>query len=1132
MTTPTIRICGECGKPLAADGDCPVCAIKQALALSAPGSEAQVIEQAGDRIGRYKLLEKIGEGGYGSVYMAEQAEPIRRRVALKIVKLGMDTKQVIARFEAERQALALMDHPSIAKVLDAGATDTGRPYFVMELVRGIKITDYCDQHSLSTKERLDLFIQVCHAVQHAHQKGIIHRDLKPSNVLVTQLDGRPLPKVIDFGIAKATGQQLLTDKTLFTAFQQFIGTPAYMSPEQAELSGTDVDTRSDIYALGVLLYELLTGRLPFDQKELLEAGLDEMRRIIREKEPPKPSTRLSTLNNADLSALAKRHQVEALKLIHLLRGDLDWIVMKCLEKERARRYETAVGLAHDIERHLNDEPVTARSPGSLYRFQKMVRRNKRAFVAAGAVMAALMIGLGLSSWLFLKEKNARQRAVAAERSQRHSRQKAEQERKKAQDLAEQNRQNLYAARINLAHQAYKQGSMIRAREWLDSLRPHVGEEDLRGFEWYYLHRLLHTERLQLHVHTNGARAVAFSPDGKIVATGDEGSKVILWNPASGLQLRMLSGHTGTVHAVAFSPSGEFLASGADDRLVKIWRVEDGREMATLAGHSNKVSAVAFSPNGKILASATGRPGTGWGYATTRFAADIYENVEVRLWDPATRKALANLTGHRNGVMAIAFSPDGQTLATASADSTVRLWKMPTGENRLTFTKHRGAVYALSFSRDGKRLVSSGHDQTAMLWEAADGRINHVFRAHDGPVFSAAFSPDGNSVATGGYDNLIKLWDVATGSERACFRGQTRYIWAIAFSPDSQTIATASWDGTVNLWDATRQGEFDIFRAKGYRDIQGAFYSLAFSANGKSLLAGDGRVRIWHTDDLTEQFQSANFHFSDTLVRYLPDGQSFVSADNGGVLRIFDAATKKVRFTVQAATVKIWALAVFPDSRIVVTGDASGKVKFWNINTATNEFTLPKRLSFVRSIAISPDGKTLALLGWNESDKPVLCFWDVATRRIRRELSLRSAASFVVFAPDGKTFAVGQRSVDTPTHRVITFWDALTERIRATSPPQSDLIFNAAFSPDSKTLATAAWDGTVRLWHVATGLELLTLQGHTMGAMFCVAFSPDGRQLAAGTGRDMAGKAIVRWLAQTRSAAENAPGPVPPPTCGP
>src|SRR6266481_5668604 len=332
--------CSKCGaelEPSAEPAPCPACLLEAGLSFLPEQPKATVVaitEKPGDRIGRYKLLQQIGEGGCGVVYMAEQEEPVRRRVALKVIKLGMDTKQVIARFEAERQALALMDHPNIAKVLDAGATEAGRPYFVMELVRGIKITEFCDEKSVPTADRLRLFTQVCQAIQHAHQKGVIHRDIKPSNILVTVNDGVALPKVIDFGIAKATNQQPLTDKTLFTAFEQFIGTPAYMSPEQAVMTSLDVDTRSDIYSLGVLLYELLTDRTPFDQKELLAAGLDEMRRTICERDPPRPSTRLSTLLEGELTTTAKRRQTEPLKLIHVVRGDLDWIVMRCLEKDR------------------------------------------------------------------------------------------------------------------------------------------------------------------------------------------------------------------------------------------------------------------------------------------------------------------------------------------------------------------------------------------------------------------------------------------------------------------------------------------------------------------------------------------------------------------------------------------------------------------------------------------------------------------------------------------------------------------------------------------------------------------------------------------------------------------------------
>jgi serine/threonine protein kinase len=361
-------------------------------AVEGARSEVESPQAPAPMLDRYKLLEKIGEGGFGEVWMADQREPVKRRVALKIIKPGMDSRQVVARFEAERQALAMMDHANIARIFDAGVTDTGRPYFVMELVRGIKITDYCDQNQLPTRERLNLFILVCQAIQHAHQKGIIHRDIKPSNILVTLHDGVPVPKVIDFGIAKAT-QQELTEKTVFTQFQQFIGTPAYISPEQAEMSGLDIDTRADIYSLGVLLYELLVGQTPFDAKEMMQGGLDALRQIIREKEPLRPSTKLNTLPGDARTTAGKRRQTDVGKLVHQLQGDLDWIAMKCLEKNRTRRYETANGLAADIRRHLANEPVVACPPSAGYRLRKFVRRNKGPVLVAGIVLLMLVAGI-------------------------------------------------------------------------------------------------------------------------------------------------------------------------------------------------------------------------------------------------------------------------------------------------------------------------------------------------------------------------------------------------------------------------------------------------------------------------------------------------------------------------------------------------------------------------------------------------------------------------------------------------------------------------------------------------------------------------------------------------------------------
>jgi hypothetical protein len=489
----------------------------------AADQKPELDEIVGNRIDRYRVLQRLGDGGCGIVYLAEQELPVRRRVALKVIKLGMDTESVIARFETERQVLALMEHPNIARVLDAGATEAGRPYFVMELVTGTKITDYCDQHKLPINERLHLFIQVCQAVQHAHQKGIIHRDLKPSNILVAVQDGKPVPKVIDFGVAKAI-QTNLIGPSATTATGQLIGTPAYMSPEQAAMRGVDVDTRSDIYSLGVLLYELLSGQTPFDGKQLLSAGLDHMRQTLREVEPKRPSAMLLSLPADALQRAVSRRSATVPQLLSQLNGDLDWIVMKALEKNPARRYETTNGLLRDVERYLKQEPVVARPQTRLYRFRKLVRRNWVVFAAGGAVVIALTVGLGTSVWMLFREREMRQRAVAAEREQARLREIAERGLANEAELRRQSgaREAIVQAAALIEQEEYAKADELMAKVPLDNptlegvevfralgdwnaMHGRWNEARDRFYQLRHANRIQHSESISLDI-TRGAVA--------------------------------------------------------------------------------------------------------------------------------------------------------------------------------------------------------------------------------------------------------------------------------------------------------------------------------------------------------------------------------------------------------------------------------------------------------------------------------------------------------------------------------------------------------------------------------------------------------------------------------------------------
>jgi WD40 repeat protein len=1063
--------------------------LRLALDLKEPLEELPAdsphFEQPGDAIGRYKLLQQIGEGGCGIVYMAEQEEPIRRRVALKVIKLGMDTKNVIARFEAERQAMALMDHPNIAKVLDAGATNSGRPFFVMELVRGIKITEFCDQNNLSTRDRLNLFVQVCNAVQHAHQKGVIHRDIKPSNVLVALNDGVPAPKVIDFGIAKAT-QQTLTDKTLFTAFEQFIGTPAYMSPEQAEMNASGIDTRSDIYSLGVLLYELMTGQTPFDSKTLLREGVDEIRRIIREREPAKPSTRLSMMMPAELTTTAGLRQVEAPKLIHLVRGDLDWIVMKALEKDRARRYETANGLASDIQRHLDNEPVTARPPSGVYRLGKAVRRHKGAFAAGAAMAAVLLIGIVLSTTEAI-------RATSAQREQNRLRLQAEQaedaakrQEQMARASADEARRRFYAAQMNLASQAWDAAQLPRTLDLLATLLPRQGEEDLRGFEWYHFWTLCNGPLLHtFQAHSTQVTSLAFSPDGTTLATGGEDGRIGLWDTEAARQIFYLDPEPRSlVAAVVFSPDGKTLVSGGWDSLVRVWDAASGQLRAVLSDQKAWVRCLAISPDGKSLASA-GDAG------------------EIIIWDLATFQQQANLSGRRGVVTSLAFSRDNSTLAACTGwgedGSGVDLWILENGTYEL---KSRIPVpaYSIAFSPDCSTLALAGYSDI-QFWDMEAAQLRNASIRSAGNSKSMAFMPDGKSLLSCGSNRTVRLSQMPVNQTNAASQeigAHLDSVLCVAASPDGTTLASGASDGSVKLWNTSAiPGQSTSKNANKFPPLldvhsRGGIRSLLIVPNSNSVLAVSTHGADFR--DIASGKRIAFWPEPTGRGAISPNGKLLATTALDNRVKLWDTTQRKLLASIEGQPAgdsgRLVAMAFSPDGKVLATGGYAPNefIKFWDAEASLKLIrqTRTPHTAGISALAFSPDGKMLAaaLL----SDRVLITD---ASGRTERLIQVDGAeVPAIAFSPDSRLLATALDSGR------ISLWDVQTGRLHCALKGHTSTVGAITFTPDGSTLASASADSTVRLWDVATGQQRVAFESHTSSVTSLV-FSQDGDTLIQG-----------------------------------
>jgi WD40 repeat protein/tRNA A-37 threonylcarbamoyl transferase component Bud32 len=1066
---------------------------------------APISEGPGTQISRYKLLQKIGEGGFGVVYMAEQEKPVRRRVALKIIKPGMDTKQVIARFEAERQALALMDHPNVARVLDAGETDAGRPYFVMELVRGVPITEYCDKNELPTDERLKLFATVCRGVQHAHQKGIIHRDLKPSNIMVTLHDGAPVPKVIDFGVSKAISQQL-TEKTLFTNYGQMLGTPQYMSPEQAEMSGLDIDTRSDVFSLGVLLYELLTGTTPLEARQLRTAGYAEIQRLIREEEPPRPSTRLSTLGD-QATIIAKHRSSDPRRLRESFRGELDWIVMKSLEKERTRRYESPNSLAADVERFLTGHTVEAHPPSLAYRLRKFVRRYRVAVVAATAVLTAMALGIVGTTAGYFKAKVAQARTAASLRE-------TDRARKFAEDEAARRRRLLYISDMGNARQAREVGDLVRLETLLRRHVPRGDEEDHRGFEWFYLWSLWRRDSEDvsdikldpfgmcgwLAMSSDGSRLAVAHPRGDAsvtlvdmkerkvltsfgsggvgwrktgLAMSRNGNTVAYRGPEEGQEVRQVfvrnldtgkerSIDVGSLRvAIAVSPDAQILAVGHADGSISLWDLEKWQQIDTLKGHTSEVLTLAFSPDGSKLASAG-------------------EDKTVRAWSLATKKQEWMGEGHSEPIDAVAWAPNGTLIVSGSLDRTVGAWDVVTGKRLRVLTGARDEVRSVAISPDGKLLAAGSRDRVIRLWHLPDFAEHEIIASGGYGMFAMGFLPDGKLVF-GDLRGRVVIREVQPALKSdflPCPGPQVRipsvrvHTILTAFSPDDGSILAAFHPTrsprTIHRWKLVQDGAYELEPLLLQQD------AAAFALSRRGVMAvGDfdtATVHLFnvHTGEAGEHFE-APCKARIVCIGFSPSGNLLALGLDDGAVVIWDIKNRQVAANWQTHQDRVRCLCFCSDERTLLTGSEDRSAALWDVEQGKRIHSFDKQADWVSAVGCSTDGGMLAFGTW--SGVPSLTLW----RRINCAQygvlgGHTDAVTGVTLFQDGKTL------MSASADRTLRIWDLSTREERFFIDGGPSIFACLTVSPDERTIAASAQDGSIRLYRAASPKEVQAVPG--------------------------------------------------------